>query len=966
MKTLSISLFLALCPLAWTHGQKTAGDGPEGEMNLAVALMQRGDWQGAKTRFEKVIADWSSDSVYATYPPFGHVHYNKGFCEMKLKQYDEAIDSFKSCHEKYPNKLNPELMKAARPEKGGTNIYWKLSVFQWAAALQFKEKYDEAIEIYNKFIALKPDPTEDQYNPGILATNMASCYAKRAKVTEAETQIAKAFDLADRGMVPQQNLWQAFLDVLEAHILQKEDKTNKALEFVQKFCPRLGPDPLVAGYYSGRLLTLARDGIEGGRSALGLRLYSLVPKTSEIIAAGEQADPKRMGPASRSVFTTWKSKMESGEPIELNAFFGIAKAYEGHGDDRASFAVYDYMARQFLKAKQRPNILYAAARMASNIGEMTSVEEHGLVFLKEFPTHELRPAVSALLLSSLFYNGEYEDCLRIASDVRAKMTVGSHERDLPDFVYGASLYYLGRHNEAQPELDSHAKNYLQSTYRENSTYYQASNLVKLFEWVRASELLDVWLKAYEPKKSPLLDVAYLDRASCYFALASPENKGNEKALEYCEKIISNYPKSVVLDRTYNLRGDVLQNQRKLPESEESYLKALAIGEQEEHEVSAATSLMQLVTVTTQQEKFEDAIKHYDAFFKKYPHTYSAPYVAVGGLIAFEKTGKRQAEAKKRVQDLIVAMGENKDTTGVEQTISSYVNFLLKQQEPQQVIAELDSFPNIHTNRTLQAWLLITKIGIVEERLAKDATMQAKAKVYYEELETRFDKKELGDYILYRLGAKIAQTNPLKATAWFEPLTKSNDPDLRVRAELEIGKINANSTDKSLQALAVKDLARIRSNNAQNPQVAGPCTLALARLYHASEQWPEANKEWIAYMTNKAYAEARPEAQFRLGESYEKVGKQNEAIKAYTQMIVLFANQLDYSAEAALRIARILDSQGKKVEAYKFANVIHYRMRENKHPKVEELDSLRQQYMAELKSKKLWKEEYAKDLQATNP
>lgn len=928
---------------------------PEPAILRAVSMMKRGQWQKAHEAFQRIIAEWSNDAFYKEFPPFGTVYYNRGFCEMKLKQYQEAAKSFEICYRDFPDK------QAQDGEAGGFNVYRKTAVFQWAAAEQYQENWEEAIKLYKKFISLEPDPQRDSFSPGAYHLNLGICYAKHDDRENAEKEVGTAISRSKRYRIRSEALWSGFLTVLESYVgTNNKAEGVKAEKFVDKHAPRLLEDAIAHGSVVGRLHKIAIAAVDGDQIGLASRLYGSMPTTENVLLAGKIADPKSLSAARKKVLENWKTKADSGEPMEVPIYFSLAKMYETVGLPRAQFGIYDYMGTHYQKTKHRPDILYLATRTASQIGEMVVAQEHGLTFLKDYPTHKWRPEVSRLLLSSMFFNGEYERCLEIAGDLRKDLAVGSAGRDLADFVYSGSLYYLGRYKEAQPELDSHVENYPKSGYVENSSYYQASNLLKLYEWQRAAKLLDAWLKKYEPGDSPLLDVAYLDRGTCHFALSNPDNGGNAKAIEFGRKIIDKFPQSAVLDRAHSLIGDVQQNEGQFPEAEASYKTTLTIAEPEEHFVTAASAQMQLIAVTAAQEKHTEAIAHYDTFFSKYPESFYAPNAAVAALPPFQEAAeKRIPEVLKRIEGIIVRLGQSADSDGVERTLNAYTTFLLKSAKMNgpDVIAKLDAFPNELNDRTLQAWLLITKIGIIEERLTNDKPMQIKAKVYYESLANDFKKEELGDFILYRLGTNIAKGNPFKAAPWFERVAQSDDPEMSQRAQLQLAFIKAGSQDKAQQDEAVKDLERIRANMNDNLEILGPATLNLARLYHKQQKWAEANREWKAYMTNKGFRDDRANALFNMGESSEKLGKADEALVAYSQVTTLYTGQLDISAPSVNRIANIVWNRGDRVDAFKFINTFHFRMKANNHPAVKEMGTIRDKFLADLKAKGEWKDEY---------
>jgi tetratricopeptide (TPR) repeat protein len=144
---------------------------------------------------------------------------------------------------------------------------------------------------------------------------------------------------------------------------------------------------------------------------------------------------------------------------------------------------------------------------------------------------------------------------------------------------------------------------------------------------------------------------------------------------------------------------------------------------------------------------------------------------------------------------------------------------------------------------------------------------------------------------------------------------------------------------------------------ESPEIVGTATLTLARLYHDRQNWKDANAEWYTYMENKSFSEARVEALFKLGESYERLGKNDEALVSYSQLSILYAAYLDYSAECVNRIAKLTWERGDRVKAFRFINTFHFRMKANDHPKVRAMDALKDDYLNQLKSKGEWKEEY---------
>ena len=136
LATLAAAL-LTVLPLHAQKGLNATDAGAEKATLLAVGMMKKGQWEEARALFQQIVAEWGNDSYYRKIPAFGTVYYNRGYCEMKLKRFTDAIVSFRTCYEDYDNKT--EVGEAV----SSSNVYRKTAVFQWAAAEQYQENWDE-------------------------------------------------------------------------------------------------------------------------------------------------------------------------------------------------------------------------------------------------------------------------------------------------------------------------------------------------------------------------------------------------------------------------------------------------------------------------------------------------------------------------------------------------------------------------------------------------------------------------------------------------------------------------------------------------------------------------------------------------------------------------------------------------------------------------------------------------------
>ena len=109
LKCLTASLLLFIYSLSAVHAQQSVASidaGAEKAQVEAIGMMKKGNWKAADQMFQQIITEWANDVYYQQFPPFGTVYYNHGVCQLKLKQFAEAADSFSICHEKFPNKFD--------------------------------------------------------------------------------------------------------------------------------------------------------------------------------------------------------------------------------------------------------------------------------------------------------------------------------------------------------------------------------------------------------------------------------------------------------------------------------------------------------------------------------------------------------------------------------------------------------------------------------------------------------------------------------------------------------------------------------------------------------------------------------------------------------------------------------------------------------------------------------------------
>ena len=77
------------------------GKTPADFQREALDLMKVKKWQQAHQVLQKCIDQFDQRAKALYGPKFGWFWYHKGYCELKLKRWEDAMASFKVCYEKY-------------------------------------------------------------------------------------------------------------------------------------------------------------------------------------------------------------------------------------------------------------------------------------------------------------------------------------------------------------------------------------------------------------------------------------------------------------------------------------------------------------------------------------------------------------------------------------------------------------------------------------------------------------------------------------------------------------------------------------------------------------------------------------------------------------------------------------------------------------------------------------------------
>jgi len=927
--------------------------------NKGVSLMQEKKWAEALTVLNQLVKDWGDGAPETIGPAFGLIYYHVAFCELMLKNYKSAATNFQTTYEKFPNSI-------LKPEQSGSNIYHLKSLYMWGLSLQRDKDYAGALKRYERFLQKDPEVGED-YKPYELAIDMAYCHIeiaggtedaakKRRSLKEGSELLQKVYDKFERLRLKEKHqLYITFLALAEKWVAGS--MVSEGMAFMDKNDGPLRWSPYEMDKYkfNQRLLKLGQEASGGGEGegknkdleSLALRFFSFIPRLEAAVADLEERlrggfRTEAQAKEYTDEIARIKGDIANGKNPDVTALLLTANIHEGKGNMRAAYAVYDYIVHQYDQAKIQidkkvisylPDALFHATRTSFGTGDLMTAQYHGLDFLKRFPGHKHEPAVQSMLLEYLFRAGEFVRCIEIATPMKDKLAKGSKQHDLCIFVLGGSYYFEGQYKEAEPELDAHVTAYPTSDYIAESSYYQASNQVKLLAWGKASGLLDEWLKKY--KENPLRPLALLDRAICHYAIDELD-----ETIVMVTEIETKYPNHDILDRGLNLRGDVYVAKNMHKEAYDSYIAAKKLATSQGDSATVAESLTQLIaTCATLADAIDDddkakvvyteATGYYDDFIQGHGGHYLEPQAVANALPPLIKVGRGQ-DGLTKMEQMIVRLSDEK-SLDLEKAVTTYAaNYIVNYEKspkggPETLLARLKEWPKEAGNLDLavRAWLMITGIDVMEEKkYFKEPP--ARVEVLFNEL-MGMDLTELAPYVLARIITNLqAKGQAGRALKFADEIISRDGTDQKDIAYFVKAEHLRNSANKSDRDEAITYYTKIVKELESDP-FKDDSVHALGMLYMANGEWKNAEEWFNIYVADKRINSHNPEVWYELGKAREKqnniIGgssKKTAAI-AYERCWGQYAGHFKYSCPAFNKSLEIEEKHGSKQKAYNLAS-----------------------------------------------
>ena len=505
---------------------------------------------------------------------------------------------------------------------------------------------------------------------------------------------------------------------------------------------------------------------------------------------------------------------------------------------------------------------------------------------------------AAKRLEAQFKKGDYDKALASAKQLRSKSKPGSSDRDLADFVIGASQYYNGDFTAAQATLDAHVSNFPNSRQRESALYYQASNHVRLRQWRVGASLLDNFISSYP--ESLLLEFALFDRATCHDGLGEYSS-----AISMINRFQREYIYSKIRDRALALKGDAQKEKGDLAGAQASYQAGREAADELKHPDIEARCLANLTTVAAKRGQNSTAVKYYKAFFKNYAKSSYATEAALGGLPALKATGDLDS-GLKNLERVLQQMPQRTDASVFNRMLTEYSKFYREKNGADELLQQLGNMSSDSKGSArFKEQLIVARLEALETYFPNN---DAEIRVFYKEIRSRFKPSELSATNVLKIADYIAETKPADAVPWYQNALSRGSSIHQARATLGLAKAEA-MLGKSNEA--EKGFRKVLETFG-SPELAEEATVGMARIASKKKDWSASAYYWGNYLDQKTWTTASAEARAGLDEAKSRGGVAKAPTPTRT-MPVKAQPQDPVSKEFAK--AESLLNAGKKEAAY---------------------------------------------------
>ncbi|MEO8614308.1 MAG: tetratricopeptide repeat protein [Luteolibacter sp.] len=340
------------------------------------AAMSAEKWSEALELNTQAVTRFGRNDPFKQYgAQFGALYFRKGICQMKLKKWSDAMQSFEVCYRDFPN-------HGVERE----NVFQKMALLKMGEVAMALEKWDLAVTQFRKFIEER-DKMHDLFPHGTFYISMASCLYRLGDITQGNENLEIAINNKALFPTPESGIMAAFEALVTAVILNHKEQA--LLDFINKNRGGLIVESYIMHRYSSVFIKLAGDAIQADMQRTAMALYQLAPSTEVALDDARARLKDCVDPVEKSELEETVKELETAldgsNTPEMIQLAGLAFLHEKNGNIRGAFAAYQQLELYFPNALNREENLFNLVRTSYLIKEPERAREYAGKLIKDFP-----------------------------------------------------------------------------------------------------------------------------------------------------------------------------------------------------------------------------------------------------------------------------------------------------------------------------------------------------------------------------------------------------------------------------------------------------------------------------------------------------------------------------------------------------------------------------------------------------
>jgi TolA-binding protein len=835
------------------------------------------------------------------------VYYTLGAAYFNAHQYPEAIDALKKFVAKYPQSKQHEdaifsIGQAAMAIKdfktaqdafkqlGDSQNYKADAMLAYANASKEGGQTDEAIDTLSKMLA---GGINDQATANGAMT-LASLYADKG-------QGEKAISLLQQ--------LRAHATLLDNPLQLNGLAIQLGDEFIKKEQPDLALQCYKAVQSKEQIIKLSQQRVAALRKQVQDNLARMrVDPSQNVKLVAEDNDLNKAADETGKMIADIQKQDDFQPPLWIR----LASALSASGQKWEAVTVYDEFMRKYPQSPLREPAFYGL--IIASVDANRSAEKTRALsdqYLKEFPD---KPNASSVgyLLGATALQGNDPAAAEAFFGRMLDTQPNSTYREQMRFLLGNARFEQGKFDAARKDYDTYLKDYSTGSHVEEVLY--RIGLTSLFsgKYEQAMKELNAYLKKY-----PHGDFA----ADAKYRLMVCKYAGSlyDEVIADADAWMKEYPGNELTGEVLAQKADALAGKDKNDEALETYIESYKKATSDQVMNYSLFEAQKLLQKAGDWNRMVDMFKEFVQNHPDNPTAVIAVYWIGKGMT---KNGQTD-EAKQYVAGVVKKYIGDPSRPAVEQLLTLLAQLCMKHAPgtaaPTDPGAELDGLLGLDTSSSplVKARILFARAELA--KLKRQPDEEAK------DLQAIVDEakpEDLSASILARVGDYLLGKNDLdKAAAYYSQImTAYPTSDFMEYAYNGLGQI---AYKRGQYAEAVTDFDDAINKAAASAKLKD-VTLGKASALLALGKDADAEKLFRDVLSTREWrGEAYAQSLYSLGEIMQQRGDLAKAIGSYQQVYVGYGRYLPWVAKAYLKSGECFEKLGKAQEAVNtYREMIH--------------------------------------------